>query len=447
MNASIAIKIIIGLTIIAVPGTSYCGFWSDVKEGFIGSFDCNIKAEQLPTTKYGEIPGKNILTNGPNKVCKKVAAFQNNSRVKIIGQKNNWYLVEYSKLGSVYKGWINKDIITLEETSNESQSESVVDQPLEASRTDTISRPLYPKEMVINVQKVLNKKGYDAGVEDGIYGRGTKAAVILFQQENGLVVNGELNQRTLTTLNITQEKRQLTNTQQDTHKTKGNNKQFNSLASVPIQTPIPIRLDSINHEIQVNTSGKKLISKSTAKKLIDAHIREEYSCADSSNRGWNSKSGPHPHLQMLNIWEKLGLAKLKIKKSQGSMTQLMAGGNDTFLKVKFTEKLTDYSLPYIKSNNARCIITGNNLNTKIVDITDAGIVLFSYQYEPDSVGKLYGNYPAKYRGRVAFKYDPFLERFKLAGFQSSTWKEEDWRDDNWKLLDKNTTKVIKGSLK
>lgn len=201
MNASIAIKIIIGLTIIAVPGKSYSGFWSDVKDGFLGSFDCNIKAEKLPTTKYGEIPGKTFLTNGPNKVCKKVAAFQNNSRVKIIGQKSNWYLVEYSKLGNVYKGWINKEIITLEETSNESQSEPVVDKPLEASRTDSISRPMYPKEMVRNAQKVLNKNGYNAGVEDGIYGRGTKAAVEKFQYDVGLEVSGNLDPKTIAKLN------------------------------------------------------------------------------------------------------------------------------------------------------------------------------------------------------------------------------------------------------
>jgi hypothetical protein len=204
MNASIVIKFIIVLTIIAGPGTSYCGFWSDVKEGFIGSFDCNLKAEILPTTKYGEIPGKTLLTNGPNKACKKIAAFQNNSRVKIIGQKNNWYFVEYSKLGNVYKGWIKKDIITLEETSNESHNESVLDKPLEASRTDSISRPMYPKDMVRNVQKVLNKKGYDAGVEDGIYGRGTKAAVELFQYDVGLEVSGNLDPKTIAKLNESQ---------------------------------------------------------------------------------------------------------------------------------------------------------------------------------------------------------------------------------------------------
>lgn len=62
-------------------------------------------------------------------------------------------------------------------------------------------RELYPKpkrtikkgdtgETVKTAQRLLNEHGYDCGKVDGIFGANTKAAVVRFQQDNGLVPDG-----------------------------------------------------------------------------------------------------------------------------------------------------------------------------------------------------------------------------------------------------------------
>lgn len=48
------------------------------------------------------------------------------------------------------------------------------------------------KILVRDVQRALNEAGYKAGVVDGIPGRRTRAAIIAFQEENGLDTTGEI---------------------------------------------------------------------------------------------------------------------------------------------------------------------------------------------------------------------------------------------------------------
>ena len=45
------------------------------------------------------------------------------------------------------------------------------------------------KKVVQNIQRILNKKGYDAGNADGVMGQKTKAAIIAFQSDNELAAN------------------------------------------------------------------------------------------------------------------------------------------------------------------------------------------------------------------------------------------------------------------
>ena len=57
------------------------------------------------------------------------------------------------------------------------------------------------KEVIANIQKALNERGYDAGTPDGLLGSGTKNALDKFQRENNLATGG-LTYETLKALHI-----------------------------------------------------------------------------------------------------------------------------------------------------------------------------------------------------------------------------------------------------
>ena len=57
-------------------------------------------------------------------------------------------------------------------------------------------------EVVSQIQTKLKRWGYYNGAVDGIYGSGTEKAVRLFQQKNGLAVDGKVGQQTLAALGI-----------------------------------------------------------------------------------------------------------------------------------------------------------------------------------------------------------------------------------------------------
>ena len=51
------------------------------------------------------------------------------------------------------------------------------------------------KKAVANIQKILNKNGYEAGNPDGVMGDKTKAAIVAFQNDNGLDPTGEVDEK------------------------------------------------------------------------------------------------------------------------------------------------------------------------------------------------------------------------------------------------------------
>lgn len=55
---------------------------------------------------------------------------------------------------------------------------------------------------VVSLQKKLKTWGYYTGAVDGIFGRGTRSAVIKFQQRNGLKADGIVGQRTAAALGL-----------------------------------------------------------------------------------------------------------------------------------------------------------------------------------------------------------------------------------------------------
>ncbi|HHZ09977.1 MAG TPA: peptidoglycan-binding protein [Rhizobiales bacterium] len=51
------------------------------------------------------------------------------------------------------------------------------------------------KKAIANVQKILNKNGYEAGSADGVMGEKTKSAIRAFQADNGLEPTGEIDEK------------------------------------------------------------------------------------------------------------------------------------------------------------------------------------------------------------------------------------------------------------
>jgi hypothetical protein len=52
------------------------------------------------------------------------------------------------------------------------------------------AQPAYPRELVLEIQRLLNRLGYVAGAEDGVMGRQTTQAIRQFQQDVGLAADG-----------------------------------------------------------------------------------------------------------------------------------------------------------------------------------------------------------------------------------------------------------------
>ncbi len=64
------------------------------------------------------------------------------------------------------------------------------------------SAKTYNSTTIANVQKKLNKRGYNCGSTDGAVGKRTKAAIKSFQKKKGLKVTGAINKPLLKALNV-----------------------------------------------------------------------------------------------------------------------------------------------------------------------------------------------------------------------------------------------------
>lgn len=65
-----------------------------------------------------------------------------------------------------------------------------------------VSRQLAP-DIVRDIQRSLNSKGYGAGTVDGVFGESTRAAIAAFQRDHSLPGAGRVDQRTLAALGVT----------------------------------------------------------------------------------------------------------------------------------------------------------------------------------------------------------------------------------------------------
>ncbi|MCY6370791.1 N-acetylmuramoyl-L-alanine amidase [Clostridium ganghwense] len=77
------------------------------------------------------------------------------------------------------------------------QASKTVAKPIKSlSRILKYNTPMMRGQDIKLVQNRLNKLGYKAGIEDGILGRNTESAILLFQKVNGLVVDGIVGKNT-----------------------------------------------------------------------------------------------------------------------------------------------------------------------------------------------------------------------------------------------------------
>lgn len=72
---------------------------------------------------------------------------------------------------------------------------NVVDIPEGWDEPGTKTASVDMKKAIANIQKILNKNGYEAGKPDGVMGDKTKAAIIAFQNDNGLEPTGEIDEK------------------------------------------------------------------------------------------------------------------------------------------------------------------------------------------------------------------------------------------------------------
>jgi localization factor PodJL len=72
---------------------------------------------------------------------------------------------------------------------------NTVEIPESWQESDAKTASIDMKQVMQNIQRILNKNGYDAGGADGVMGDKTKAAIIAFQGDNGMDATGEVDEK------------------------------------------------------------------------------------------------------------------------------------------------------------------------------------------------------------------------------------------------------------
>ena len=75
------------------------------------------------------------------------------------------------------------------------QAANTVDVPDAWRDVPTTTASIDMKKAVQNIQRILNKNGYDAGGADGIMGSKTKTAIMAFQSDNGMTATGDVDEK------------------------------------------------------------------------------------------------------------------------------------------------------------------------------------------------------------------------------------------------------------
>jgi len=68
------------------------------------------------------------------------------------------------------------------------------------SKSSLPNKPIFDRTKIKEAQMLLNNKGYNAGVVDGIIGKNTRKAIRQFQKDQGIKADGALTESLLTKL-------------------------------------------------------------------------------------------------------------------------------------------------------------------------------------------------------------------------------------------------------
>ncbi|MFI0844232.1 peptidoglycan-binding protein [Mesorhizobium sp. IMUNJ 23232] len=86
------------------------------------------------------------------------------------------------------------------ETNSVEIPESWQESPDTTAAVDMKSAGIDMKKAIGNIQRILNKNGYDAGGADGVMGEKTKNAIMAFQKDNDMAPTGEIDEKLVRTL-------------------------------------------------------------------------------------------------------------------------------------------------------------------------------------------------------------------------------------------------------
>jgi hypothetical protein len=149
---------------------------------------CDVKPKRFPSKKPAVMAKGAAIYKGPSRICGGLGRTKSATRINVIGTRARWYYIEaISTSGKTIRGWAKASTVFFEKSAKTA--------PPQAKKT-----PVYPKDMVVEVQQLLMSKGYDLGKIDGVFGPATKSALIAFQRDAGVKASGKMDLDTLVLL-------------------------------------------------------------------------------------------------------------------------------------------------------------------------------------------------------------------------------------------------------
>ena len=116
----------------------------------------------------------------------------------------------------------------------------------------------YPKDVVASVQVELNKRAYNAGPADGLYGGKTRKEVKQFQKDNGLKETGELDDKTFELLGIAHGSDKL---KSSGSKTNNDTSEGSRTVEAPSKTKAAVESTPDENSVSLNTGSVQLAKK------------------------------------------------------------------------------------------------------------------------------------------------------------------------------------------
>ena len=192
--------------------------------------------------------------------------------------------------------------------------------------------------------------------------------------------------------------------------------------------------------------ASSLVSEMEVKQAWENRLETGVDGIQAGTHNYRSQQGGWPAFDRL-----AGAGYLELEKRQlTGLEQLVAQGMDSAVTVRFTEKLLQETIPLSESpsltaagmERVRCMISYNRRLDRVIDISPGGqsgesIVLIAGTYPVGTPSDIYqivaDDYPdpTRYRYRLTFSYDPFLEQHRLTQFEGSSWEKEEWNPAQW----------------